>query len=187
MLRLHRSICLAVVLVPASAAAQAPPLPTPGQPVRIAHHCNVDHGRLVDCRHDRSPRVVEGRLRAVDGDTVRVRTSDGVLAIPAAFVGRTWVVDGTKGSFWAGAGIGLVLGAAVGAAVGSRLEICGLTTCSPATGYGVMVGLPAGFLIGGVIGAAVKSDGWREVGLSSPGVSLVPRPDGIGASVSIGF
>jgi hypothetical protein len=131
-------------------------------------------------------RVVAGRLRAPDGDTVRVRTPDGVLAIPTAFVGRTWVVDGTKGSFWAGVGIGLFLGAAVGAAVGSQLEICGLTSCSPATGYGVMVGMPAGFLIGGAIGAAVKSDRWREVGLAPPRVSLVPCPDGIGR-VSVGF
>lgn len=71
--------------------------------------------------------------------------------------------------------------------MGSQLEICGLTSCNPATGYGAMVGMPAGFLIGGTIGAAVKSDRWREIGLASPRVSLVPRPDGIGASVSVGF
>jgi hypothetical protein len=72
------------------------------------------------------------------GDTLRIRAQSGgvELAIPTASIAQVWVVEGRKGNFWAGAGIGLLAGAMIGGVIGSTQEFC-LLECSPATLFGV--------------------------------------------------
>jgi hypothetical protein len=117
---------------------------------------------------------------------VRGRSTDTELAIPTAFVDHVWVVDGKKGNFWAGAGIGLLAGAAIGGVIGSTQEFC-ILGCSPATEIGFILGAPAGFLVGGLVGTLIQSDRWRAVGIGGVHTSLEPRLDGIGLRVSVGF
>jgi hypothetical protein len=45
------------------------------------------------------------------------------------------------------------------------LEYCIMVECGPATLPGLAVGAPVGFLLGGIIGASVRSERWREVPL----------------------
>lgn len=181
-------IFLPVLFAPNIATAQTSATLLQGQRVRVAYRCKVARGQVVECGARRSPRVDTGYLQAVDGHTLRVRgqSTDTELAIPTAFVDKVWVVDGKKGNFWAGAGIGLVAGAAVGGVIGSTQEFC-ILGCSPATEIGFILGAPAGFLVGGLVGALIQSDRWQAVGISGVHTSLEPRLNGIGVTVSVSF
>ena len=92
--------------------------------------------------------------------------------------------QGTRGHFWAGAGIGLLGGALIGGAIGSTTELC-LDSCTAAQARsgaiiaGVIVGGTAGFLLGGVIGTLIRSD--------RSSISVGPRLDAPGFTVDIRF
>ena len=169
-------------------AAQIPWTLLEGQRVRVALRCDVAPDPKIECREHRSPQMVTGYLQALAGDTllIRAKSSDPSLAIPAASVAQLWVVDGKKGNFWKGAGIGLLAGALIGGVIGSTQEFC-LLDCGPATAIGVVVGAPAGLLLGGVLGAVVQSDRWRALLGNDRGVSVAPRLDVIGLTVSVAF
>jgi hypothetical protein len=174
------------------ATAQTPGTLVEGQRVRVTHRCRVTRDQLTECSERRSPRVTTGQLRALDGDTLRISTqsSDSELVVPSAYVDRLWVVDGKRSRFWAGAGIGLLAGAVIGGAIGSTQEWCLISfgDCDdPATGLGVIIGAPAGFLIGGVVGAVIRSDRWRAVSVNDHRISVEPRPDALGLRLSVAF
>ena len=100
--------------------------------------------------------------------------------------------QGTRGHFWAGAGIGLVGGALIGGAIGSTTELC-LDSCTAAQARsgaiiaGVIVGGAAGFLLGGVIGTLIRSDRSSSASFNDHRVSVGPRLDAPGFTVDIRF
>ena len=100
--------------------------------------------------------------------------------------------QGTRGHFWAGAGIGLLGGALIGGAIGSTTELC-LDSCTAAQARagaitaGVILGGAAGFLLGGVIGTLIRSDRSSSASLNDHRVSVGPRLDAPGFTVDIRF
>ena len=100
--------------------------------------------------------------------------------------------QGTRGHFWAGAGIGLLGGALIGGAIGSTTELC-LDSCTAAQARsgaitaGVILGGAAGFLLGGVIGTLIRSDRSSSASFNDHRVSVGPRLDAPGFTVDIRF
>ena len=165
--RLRSWMSLMLLLVPATATAQRSAPPSPDRGARVSARCEFVRMRPARCGERFHPRTVEGRLRGSVGDTLRLRPEWGGadLVIPADLTERMWVVEGTETHFWQGAAIGLMAGAVLGAALGSMLEYDFMGNTSPATLPGLAVGAPAGFLLGGMIGAGVRTERWREVPL----------------------
>lgn len=188
MSRFLMSMFVPVLFAPNAGLGQTPAALVEGQHVRVAYRCKVARAQVIQCRMSRSPRVDTGRIHSVDGDTLRIRrqSSDADLAIPRVAIAQLWVVEGKKGNFWAGAGIGLVAGAVIGGAIGSTQEFCVLT-CSSATFFGVIIGAPVGGLLGGAVGSQIQSDRWRPLPVSDLGVSVQPRPSAVGLRVSLAF
>jgi len=100
--------------------------------------------------------------------------------------------QGTRGHFWAGAGIGLLGGAVIGGVIGSTTELC-LDSCTAAQARsgaitaGVILGGAAGFLLGGVIGTLIRSDRSSSASFNDHRVSVGPRLDAPGFTVDIRF
>lgn len=100
--------------------------------------------------------------------------------------------QGTRGHFWAGAGIGLLGGALIGGAIGSTTELC-LDSCTAAQARsgaitaGVILGGAAGFLLGGVIGTLIRSDRSSSASFNDHRVSVGPRLDAPGFTVDVRF
>jgi len=191
MSRFLTSIFLIVLCMPSSGLAQTP-VPEWGQRVRVAYRCKLARGQVTECRENRSPRRSTGFVQSVDTDTLRMRaeSSDAELAIPRSSIAHLWAVEGRKGNFWTGAGIGLLAGGLIGGAIGSTEEFCIMSwgDCGQAaTGIGVLIGAPAGFLLGGVVGLLIKSDRWEEVPHDGLRVGVVPHHDGLGIGASLSF
>jgi len=188
MLHARTWIVVVLLLAPAQAAAQAPQSPSIGQPVRVSHRCRVTQGTVTECHANRFPRVDTGQIQTIEGDTLRILPQGRVtaFAIPVAAIDGLWVVDGKRGNFVAGAGIGLLAGALLGAVIGSTQEFC-IFDCSPATGIGFILGAPVGLVIGGAVGASTRSDRWHGVRLEDLRVSVALRREALGFRASIGF
>ncbi len=107
------------------------------------------------------------------------------IRAPSSKVTRLSSGEGTRGHFWAGAGIGLLGGALIGGAIGSTTRLC-FDSCtadearSGAIKAGVVLGGTAGFLFGGVIGALIRSD-------RSSSISVGPRLRDPGFTVQVRF
>ena len=114
---------------------------------------------------------------------IRAQSNNAAFVIPTTSITRLSSGVGTRGHFWAGAGIGLLGGALIGGLIGSTTEFC-LDSCtsdearSGAIKAGVILGAPAGFLLGGLIGALIRSD--RRI-------SVAPRLGTRGFAVHVGF
>lgn len=171
------TLLLPVVLFAPAGLAQAPGAPAEGQRVRVAHRCKVEGDHLVDCRRYGTRLVATGELRAVEADTVWVRTDTGAaaLAIPVQHVTQMWVIDGKRTLFKEGMWTGMLLGPFVGGVVAERPE------------EGVLIGLACGPWLGGIVGALIKTDRWREVPIARPRVSIDTRWSGIAMRVSLAF
>src|SRR5438552_7866508 len=109
------------------------------------------------------PLLLAPSLGAAQRADIRAPSSNAGLVIPTTSVTRLSSGEGTRGHFWAGAGIGLLGGALIGGAIGSTTRLC-FDSCtadearSGAIKAGVVLGGTAGFLFGGVIGALIRSD-----------------------------
>lgn len=188
MSRFLMSILLPLLFAPKLGAAQTPGVLMEGQRVRVAYRCKVARDQVVDCHKGRAPRLDAGHIQSFDGDTLRIRasSSDADLAIPRASIDQVWVVEGEKGNFWAGAGIGLFAGATIGGLIASTQEFC-ILSCAPATLFGVVIGAPVGALVGGVVGSQIQSDRWRPLPINRLRMSVQPRLGAIGLRVSVAF
>lgn len=144
-----------------------------GRAVRVVHRCRLNREHVMSCTDRRAPRETAGQFVSLRADTLRFVDSETAaeLAIPTAAIDAVLTVDGKRGNFWAGAGIGLMGGAALGAVIASQLEFCVLD-CSPATPFGVIIGAPLGALIGGVVGSQIHSDRWRSIEITPQRVGL---------------
>ena len=173
------------------AAAQTTGAPVIGQRVRVAYRCSLAQGRIIECRDSHSLRHDTGRLQGLARDTLRLSRGPGEadLAIPTNSVVDLWAADGRRGNFGTGALIGLVVGPLAGALIGSTQEWCLFGGCSSElpTQLGLLIGVPAGFLLGGCIGAGIQSDRWRPVQLPALGLGVHQERRAIGLRVSVAF
>jgi len=148
----------------------------------------------LDCREGHPPWTYTGQLEALHRDSLHIRAQadSAVLVVPRASIAHLYVVDGTRTHFWKGAGIGLLGGALIGGLIGSTTEFC-LDSCTTAEAQkgaiavGVIFGAPAGFLLGGVIGALTRSERWRLVSINDHRISVAPRLSPRGFTVNVGF
>src|SRR5256885_5307763 len=62
---------------------------------------------------------------------IRAQSSNPAFVIPTTSVTRLSSGEGTRGHFWAGAGIGLLGGALIGGAIGATTGFC-IDSCSAA-------------------------------------------------------
>jgi hypothetical protein len=186
MSRLFMAILLALLLAPGVSVAQTPGSLMKGQRVRVVARCEA-----ADCGEGDSQRIYTGQLEALNPDSLHIRThaKNAEFVIPTATIARLYTVDGTRGHFWVGAGIGLLGGALIGGAIGSTTQFC-IAECTPedkATGVGVILGAPVGFLLGGIIGARIRSDRWRLVSIKDRRIGVAPRLDALGFIVDLRF
>lgn len=195
MSRLLKSIHLLLVFAPTLATAQAQSLLSKGQQVRVVTRCDMARDSLVLCPAPGVPAPHEwaysGQLEALDADTLRIRvgSNKSVFAIATASIARLSVANGTRGHFWTGAGMGLLAGVLIGAAIGSTQNLEGsfLFSNTDPKLLGAVVGAPAGFLLGGVIGTLIRSDRWQAVAINDHPIRLAPRLDGWGFTVAVTF
>lgn len=189
MSRLLQWIVPIVLFAPSPGSAQVPGALAEGQRVRVAVRCEVVLDQLKDCRKYRARAFATGTLRTLDADTLWVGSDSGgaELAIPLVHVTQVWVVDGKRAHVRDGALLGAVAGAVVFGVVGAPGPEDCVGSCGDLDGVGAVLYMATGALLGGVVGARIKSDRWQEVPVGRPRVSLTPQPGGIGASVSIAF
>ena len=131
----------------------------------------------------------DGTVAALRGDTLTV----GPVQVPLASVTRLDVHQGRKGNVGKGAMIGTLVGVPTGLALGVFYQ----QACSNSSDIGetcvalvpigaVAIGL-AGALVGGTVGALIKTDRWEEVPLERFRVTLAPQRNGrfaLGLSVA---
>ncbi len=107
------------------------------------------------------PLLLSPSLGVAQRADIRAPSSKAALVIPTTSVTRLSSGEGTRGHFWAGAGIGLLGGALIGGAIGSTTELC------------------LEFLVGGVIGALIRSP--------RSSISVGPRLRDPGFTVQVRF
>src|SRR5438093_11089955 len=108
------------------------------------------------------PPLLAPSLGVAQRADIRAQSSNVAFVIPTTSVTRLSSGEGTRGHFWACAGIGLLGGALIGGASGSTTEFC-IDSCSAAQArsgaiiVGVILGGAAGFLRGGGIGTRIRA------------------------------
>src|SRR2546422_880624 len=75
------------------------------------------------------PLLLAPSLGVAQRADIRAQSSNAAFVIPTTSVTRLSSGEGTRGHFWAGAGIGLLGGALIGGAIGSATEFC-IDSCS---------------------------------------------------------
>ena len=130
MSRRFTSIVLSLLLAPSLSVAQVLDPLFIGQRVRVVSRCQMGPAPAPQCPGSGVPSPYEwtysGQVVALNADTMRIRgaSSEAAFAIPTASIVRLSVVNGTRGHFWKGAGIGRLGGAFIGGASGSTTEFC---------------------------------------------------------------
>src|SRR5881396_341206 len=133
------------------------------------------------------PLLLAPSLGVAQRADIRAQSSNPAFVIHTTSVTRLSSGEGTRGHFWAGAGIGLL-----GGALGSTTEFC-IDSCSAAQArsgaiiVGVILGGSAGFLLGGVIGTLIRSDRSSSASFNDHRVSVGPRLDAPGFTVDVRF
>src|SRR5213593_4604595 len=194
MSRLFTAGLLPLLLAPSLSVAQTPDSLVRGQRVRVVAQCKVASNLALDCRAGHPPWTYTGELEALHRDSLHIRAhaDSAVLVVPRASIAHLYVVDGTRTHFWKGAGIGLLGGALIGGLIGSTTELC-LDSCTAAQARsgaitaGVILGGSAGFLLGGVIGALIRSDRSSSASFNDHRISVGPRLDAPGFTVDVRF
>ena len=130
-------------------------------------------------------------FRALRGDTLVLES----MWLPLSEVARLDMYAGRHGHPWRGAAIGGVVGGAVGfisycvfaGTISDGSDFCAGETDEVYPYRALVLGIAGGALIGAAIGAAIKTDRWKNVPLDRLRVSLVPQRDGrlaLGLAVS---
>ena len=138
-----------------------------GLPARVTPRCNVPSvSPAVHCK------PVVGTLVRMDSDSLTLRTVDNVahrFAWPA--VGAVDVSHRTRGHV----GNGMLIGLGVGVVAGEVLKSSCASTGGEDAGLCVLyflITVPGGTLLGGVVGASIRSPTWEPVALPSPAAAL---------------
>lgn len=152
--------------------------PEPGSRVRITAPA-VELDRTV------------GTLEGFSGDTILFAPQAGLVSgrqrrIPKALVERLELQAGERGHTGSGILLGMLGGLTiVGFGVGSLVDCGDYDQNLCRTVFGV-VGLGAGALIGGGIGASARSEAWIDFDLAAPlGLGVVGWPDGVGLGLRL--
>src|SRR5256885_6735669 len=95
------------------------------------------------------PLLLAPRLGVAQGADIRAQSSNAALVIPTASVTRLSSGEGTRGHFWAAAGIGLLGGALIGGAIGSTTRLCFDSCTADEARSGA---IKAGVVLGGAAG-----------------------------------
>jgi hypothetical protein len=165
---------LTVVLVLGTAGqlwAQEPEFPAPGARLRISLLAERLIGTLVEATDEEM--------------VVHVDHSEQMARIPRGVVTRVELSRGQRSRQGRGAVLGLLIG-------GGGLALVAWAVTSPddeispggAAGYGLVVGVLPGFLLGAMIGGMVRTDDWAEVPLSNIRISASPA-GGVGVGVTV--
>lgn len=174
-----------ILPMPGPLRAQSPEM-EPGTPVRVAHYCARGAPTQQRFVVTGTTRVLTGEFLSAAADTIRMSTGHPAVVhvLPAACVLGISVRDGWGAHTVTGLGLGLMGGALLGALVGSGVDFCILGDCGPATGLGAILGAPVGLVIGGAVGALIRTPRWRSiqvargtptVGLGGGGVAIAVR------------
>jgi hypothetical protein len=161
---------LALLLVSPAQAQEPDPAPLLGQRVRVS----TPNGPSVT-----------GKLVEQDGTKLVVSDQKGSLtAIPVADVSRIELSAGRKSK----ALLGAVIGAAVGLGVGlwAATTWCSESGCDNEVG-GVLVLGVGGAGLGALVGAAVRTERWRQVPAGQPESRLPPGSSGWRVSMTFRF
>jgi len=153
---------------------------------RIANDSSVVEGRLLRLRPDTVTIELMGAL-----GRVRSIALDGSSRVEVAGRGHRHV---GRSVLW-GAGIGAVLVGALAAAsyepcTSDEFMGCMLAPTSPAAaaGYGALLGMPSGAVVGLAVGLLTRDVEWRPVRTEGVRVGLAPRPGrrlGLGVTLSL--
>ncbi len=164
----HISLLIVVLAVTSFTNLHAQDSP----PVAVGTRVRVTADPLAIDKYD-------GTLQGWADDSVTVDT----LQVALTQLTRLDVYRGRKSNARKVALIGAASLASVGAAV--ALVVCSDGACESdgdytalAVGVLTLGGAAGGALIGGIIGALIKSDRWEEVPLDQLRVSIVPQRDG---------
>src|SRR3989454_5105570 len=101
------------------------------------------------------PLLLAPSLGVAQRADIRAQSSNPAFVIPTTSVTRLSSGEGTRGHFWAGAGIGLLGGALIGGAIWATTGFC-IDSCSAAQARSGAV------IVGGIFGGAGGGDGRRQ-------------------------
>lgn len=129
---------------------------------------------------------VKGRVSAVTGDTLVVerfiKGESNYMRVPFSGVTRCRVQDGSRRNTLAGA----LIGAAVGGGITSAVTLS--NDFSDHVTEPIVMGTGGGAVIGGLIGALVKSDRWTNLPIGSLGLGVrALGRSSLGLSLSLTF
>jgi hypothetical protein len=201
MSRRFTSILLSLLLAPSLSVAQMQDQLVKGQRIRVVSRCEVLRAAAPRCPGLGDPSPYEwtysGQVEALNADSMAIRgaripgaSSEVAFAIPTASIVRLSVGDGTRGHFWEGAGLGFLVGGVAGILAGHAHDAgsgsmdIGAIGGSIAIWLGVWGGTT---IVGGVIGNGIKSDRWRPVAIKDHPISVAPRLDALGFTMTVAF
>lgn len=129
---------------------------------------------------------VRGTVADVGADRLTIRTdSQEQLVVPRSSIGRLDISTGQHRQTIRG----ILIGTVAGAALSVVLPKCVNEGCSSGASFDSTFAVLYAFggaMCGGLIGTAIKTEGWRAVPLNSMRVGITPRAGrGIGVAVSI--
>ena len=134
--------------------------------------CSSSGGRTPSIGVDEQMAVGSGQ-----GDSLRIRTASGQpeFAIPTGSITGVSVQDGTRNRVWTGAGLGVLGGVVLGA---DRIRD-GVLHPQLQPGHRVWGHdrRTSRFVLGGAIGALIRTDRWRLVSPDGRRIRVAPRLD----------
>lgn len=175
--RIAIALLLCLGFVSRRAAAQA--VIQPGETVRITAPCPA----TAPGKAARPPCRTRGELLSLGQDSISIGTYESTATYALGAVDRIELRAGARRHVLAGAGLGFLAGSGV---TYLALHTGGSTSpCDPSRNQDAMqsgeclavaaLGGLAGALLGGVVGAFVRTDAWREIPLERLRVGWLPH------------
>lgn len=167
--RLARSALAMLLVIPMTPLhAQGEGL-TPGARVRLWPTCAAPTGS----ESNQACRPVVGRLVKTEATGVLIqREGRAPEAFPRNSSTRLEVSRGSRHHTLLGFGIGAAVGFGAGMVLASRAGCGGIFDDDICGAYGIAI--PAGAVLGAVVGRLIRSERWRPIAASSAGLRLVP-------------
>ncbi|MGH7452439.1 MAG: hypothetical protein ACRENG_13920 [bacterium] len=116
---------------------------------------------------------LNGTLETFDRDAIVLSQDEKKerYVIPWPVIRKLEIKHEKKSKAGTGALVGLLAGGTAGAIIGSQVEFC-IFDCSPATGFGLIIGSAGGLIVGTMVGAALGTDGWEKLPLDQQALEL---------------
>jgi hypothetical protein len=164
----------------------------PGARVRVTFPCGAHPLPASGTRSCRS----EGRLIAIQGDTLAFARADSTTRLALVTISRVEASHGRRSRWLLGAGLGLLVGAGATYAVlysGGSTSMCNASANQDAMSSSECFGLTAlggvaGAGLGALLGSRFSSERWQDVPLTRLRLGLGTGPDGRpGIGVALAF